>query len=69
MVTTRSAVRNEDGQDVVFVVARGRAERRAVTVSGLQNDDATLSAGLAGGEKVVVNPPAELKDKAKVSEK
>jgi HlyD family secretion protein len=44
----------------VFVVQSGRAERRAVTVIGTQNDDSVLSAGVAAGESVAVDPPAGL---------
>ena len=60
---------NRDGHDVVFVVQDGHAERRAVTVSGTQDDDSALSAGVAGGEKVVVDAPADLKDGMAVKEK
>jgi hypothetical protein len=33
------------------------------------NDEATITAGVSGGEKIVVNPPSTLKDGAKVKEK
>ena len=54
---------------MVFIARNGRAERRAVTVSDAQGDAAVLSAGLSAGEKVIVNPPADLKDGAAVQEK
>jgi HlyD family secretion protein len=69
VIIPKSAVQNRDGRDVVLVVQNGRAERRAVTVSAAENDEATISAGLSVNEKVVVEPPQELKDGAAVKEK
>ncbi|HEV2328092.1 MAG TPA: efflux RND transporter periplasmic adaptor subunit [Verrucomicrobiae bacterium] len=68
VLVPKSAVREQDGQDVVFVVQDGRAERRAVTVNDTQDDDSILSAGVAPGESVVTNAPAELKDGMAVRE-
>ncbi|HEX7576846.1 MAG TPA: efflux RND transporter periplasmic adaptor subunit, partial [Verrucomicrobiae bacterium] len=65
----KTAVQSRDGRDVVFIVQKGHAERRAVTVVDTQGDDAVLSAGVSAGEKVIVNPPADLKDGAAVQEK
>ena len=58
----KSAVRSQDGRDVVFVVLNGRAERRAVTVIDTQGDDSELSAGVSAGESVIVDSPAGLTD-------
>jgi HlyD family secretion protein len=58
----KGALQNRDGKDIVFVVQHGRAERRAVTVIGTQNDDSELSAGVAAGESVIADPPAGLAD-------
>jgi HlyD family secretion protein len=69
VLVPKSAVQNQDGRDVVFVVQHGRAERRAVTVSDTQGDDSVLSAGVAGGEKVIAEPPAGLTDGMAVKEK
>ena len=65
----KDAVLSRDGRDVVFVVRDGHAERRAVTVTDTQNDDSVLSAGVAAGEKIVVNAPANLQDGMAVKEK
>jgi RND family efflux transporter MFP subunit len=62
----RAALRQEGGQDVVFVVKDGRLERRAVKVAAAPGDPAQVEAGLAAGESVVVAGPAELEDGAKV---
>ena len=69
VVLPKNALLNQDGHDVVFVLQNGRAERRAVTVSRTENDDAVLSAGVADGETVIVDAPAELKDGMAVKEK
>ena len=69
VIVPKNSVLSRDGRDVVFVVNDGRAERRAVTVIDTQGDDSVLSAGVNGGEKVVVNPPANLQDGMVVKEK
>ena len=62
VIIPKSAVLNRDGRDVVFVVSNGHAERRAVNVTDTQGDDSILSAGVAAGEIVIINAPADLKD-------
>jgi len=62
----RAAVRNEEGQDVVFVVRDGRVERRAVRTAAARGEDVEILAGVTGGEVVVVGGPAELKDGQRV---
>ena len=69
VVVPKSAIQQQDGRDVVLVVQQGRVERRAVTVSGAQNDEALLSAGLTAGEKVVLDWPQGLKEGLTVKEK
>ncbi len=69
VMVPKSALRSLDGRDVVFVVQNGRAERRVVTVNGAQDNDVTLSAGVAAGEQVVVEGPVNLADGAAVKEK
>jgi len=69
VVVPHNAVLSLDGRDVVFVIQNGRAERRAVTVAGTQGEESELSAGLAAGEKVAVDPPAGLADGAGVDER
>jgi RND family efflux transporter MFP subunit len=69
VIVPKNSVLNRDGRDVVFVVQDGHAERRAVAVTDTQNDDSVLSAGVAAGEKVIVDAPADLKDGMAVKEK
>ena len=53
-------MQQQKGRDVVLVVQNGRAERRAVTVSSSLNDEVVLSAGIAAGERVIIDPPPGL---------
>jgi HlyD family secretion protein len=65
----RAAVREQDGRTYVFVARDGRAERRAVTLGGPPTGDAVATAGLAAGERVILDPPAALTDGAAIAEK
>jgi len=68
VVIPRAAVRKDGGRDVVFVVQSGnRLERRAVGLAAGVGDEAVVTSGLAAGERVVVEGPADLKDGASVS--
>jgi HlyD family secretion protein len=69
MIVPKNALQHQDDQDVVFVVQNDHAERRAVTVSGTQDNDVIISAGVSGGEHVIVDSPPDLKDGAAVKEK
>jgi RND family efflux transporter MFP subunit len=64
----KSAVRQHDGRDVVWVVRDGRAERRAVTVGTTRGDDVAIAAGLSGGERIVVDRTDHLAEGARVTE-
>jgi len=66
LAVPRAALRQVGGQDVVYVVKGGRVERRAVKVATAPGDPAQIEAGLAAGESVVVEGPAELEDGGKV---
>ena len=60
-----SAVR--DG--AVFEVVGGKALRKTIKVAGTTSQGVEVSEGLIGGEDVIVNPPASLKDGQKVRPK
>jgi len=64
----KSAIQQQDGRKVVFVVQNNRAERRAVTVRSTSGNESELSAGVVAGEKVILNSPPGLNDGAKVKE-
>lgn len=53
----------------VFIVVDGKAVRRQVQASSTSQQGATISNGLIGGEDLIVNPPADLKDGQKVRPK
>jgi HlyD family secretion protein len=53
-----AAVRN----DFVFVVLDGKAIRRTVKTGGVTSQGIRVDEGLIGGEDVIVNPPADLKE-------
>jgi RND family efflux transporter MFP subunit len=56
----KSAVRQDDGQPIVFVLTGETVERRAVRVGGTDGDRIEIVAGLRAGERVVVAPPQAL---------
>lgn len=53
----------------VFVVADGRAVRRAVKTGGTSSQGIQIQDGLNGGEDIILNPPADLKDGGRVKSK
>jgi HlyD family secretion protein len=68
VLVPKTALHQQEGRDIVFVVQNGQAERRAVSVNNVTGDEALLSAGLSSGEKVVIDSPAGLADRVKVRE-
>ncbi|MBI4916243.1 MAG: efflux RND transporter periplasmic adaptor subunit [Acidobacteria bacterium] len=66
VLVPRSAVRNEAGSPVVFLVREGRLERRAVKVGADRGADVEVLAGLSDGEQVVAVGPADLEDGQRV---
>jgi len=68
VLVPKAAIRQQDGRDVVLVVEGGRAKRRAVTVASTSANESEISAGLAAGERVVIEGPGDLTDGAIVKE-
>jgi HlyD family secretion protein len=62
----KGAVRNENGASYVFVVRDQTVERRAVQTGGTDGDRLEVTAGLKGGDRVVVSPPAQLAEGAQI---
>ena len=56
----------ENGSSYVFVVRDNTVERRAVQMGGSDGDRLEVRAGLKGGDRVVVSPPAELAEGAEM---
>ena len=68
MTIPKSAIRQRDGRDIVWVVRGGRAEQRAVTVGTTRGEEVAVVAGLSGGERIVVDRTDHLEDGARVTE-
>jgi RND family efflux transporter MFP subunit len=66
LLVPASAVVKRDGIDVVFVVHDDTVERRAVTVGRALRDEVEVQAELDEGARVVIAPPAELVDGARI---
>jgi len=59
----RSAVVRAGGADRVFVVGPGNiAQARAITIADADPDEVVLSQGIDVGDRVVVDPPSDLRD-------
>jgi HlyD family secretion protein len=65
VVVPAAAVRD----NAVFVVIDGKAMRKQVVVSATTPEGVQVDSGLIGGEDVVLNPPADMKDGQKVRQK
>ncbi len=63
-----SAIRESAGKQYVLLVVDNMVERRAVATAGERGKDALVIAGLSGGDRVVVNPPAALAGGDRVKE-
>ncbi|HEY5805162.1 MAG TPA: efflux RND transporter periplasmic adaptor subunit [Lysobacter sp.] len=57
-----AAITTRDGKQLAFVVAEEKAMQREVTVGRSLGEDREITQGLAGGETVVLDPPASLAD-------
>jgi RND family efflux transporter MFP subunit len=57
-----SAVRQEGGKPIVFLVRDGKLERRAVTLGSQRGDDVQVLAGVNDGDPLVIKGPASLRD-------
>jgi hypothetical protein len=66
MLAPGSAIRTEGSTSVAFVVRGDVVERRAVAMGDADGDRFEIRAGLQAGDRVVLNPPADLTDGAKV---
>lgn len=67
-VVPPGAVRERDGRKFVFLSFNGKALSREIHVIG-QRGGAVLVDGLTGGEEIVLNPPADLKEGDRITVK
>ena len=58
----QAAIRQDAGEDVIYVMRDGKAQRRVVALGGLRGDERQVQSGVAAGESVIVEAPATLKD-------
>jgi RND family efflux transporter MFP subunit len=69
LVVPAAAVVKRGGADVVFVYDEGNVRQTSVKVGAAVGDDLELESHIPTGTKVILSPPADLKDGAKVKEK
>jgi HlyD family secretion protein len=62
----KNGVRTDGGSQVVFVANGDVVERRAVRLGNAKNDRVEVVSGLAPGERIVLDPPAGLKDGSRI---
>jgi HlyD family secretion protein len=68
MLVPKTAVRNDNGQNVLFVMRNdGRVERRAVRTGGEDGAQLEIVTGVTRGEQVVAPLPPAIKDGAQVA--
>jgi RND family efflux transporter MFP subunit len=65
MVAANAVVQGAGGAHV-WVIENGRVTSRAIEVGDTRDDQVEVRSGLGGGESIVVQPPAGLKDGARV---
>ena len=58
----QSAVHDENGKNVVFLVKDDKTERRAVTLGAKRGSDTEVIAGITAGDTLVVKGPGNLRD-------
>jgi RND family efflux transporter MFP subunit len=62
-----AAVRRVNDASYVFVVREDTVERRAIRTGGTDGERLEVVAGLAAGERVVLSPPADLAEGARIT--
>jgi HlyD family secretion protein len=58
----KSAVRDENGKKIVFLMKDDKAERRAVTLGADRGSDTEVIAGVTAGDTLIVRGPENLRD-------
>lgn len=69
LVVPASAVVKRNGADVIFVYDEGDVRQTSVKVGEAVGDGKALETQIPAGTKVILSPPADLKDGQKVKEK
>jgi len=63
----KGAVKTDGASSYVFLVTQDTVERRAIKTGGTDGDRLEVTAGLKGGNRVVVAPPPELAEGMKIT--
>ncbi len=66
VLVPQAALRDDNGQRIVYLYRDGRVERRAVRVGGTRGSEQEVLAGVTGGDQVVVSGFEGLRDGARV---
>jgi RND family efflux transporter MFP subunit len=66
MLVPAAAIVKRDGADIAFVFEGDKVAQRKVARGIAHGDDVEVTEGLAGGDIVVLNPPNDLRDGARV---
>jgi HlyD family secretion protein len=62
----KGAVQSDNGASFVYLVQQDTVERRAIKTGGTDGDRLEVTAGLKGGDRVVISPPAGLAEGVKI---
>lgn len=66
LVVPEGALKSEGDRSYLFVVNGESAERRAVSVGGTAAGGRAIASGVRAGDRVVLDPPPELRDGARI---
>jgi len=56
----KGAVKSDNGASYVYLVQQNTVERRAIKIGGTDGDRIEVTAGLKGGDRIVISPPPKL---------
>jgi len=68
VLVPQSAISENGGKYYVMVVVDNTAEQRAVATAGERGKEMLVTAGISGGDKVIINAPTGLQDGMRVKE-
>ena len=68
VLVPQSAVSKNGDKHYVLLVIDDMVERRAVAIAGERGKDILVTSGLSGGERVIINAPADIENGAEVKE-
>ncbi len=62
----KGAVKSDNGASYVYLVQQNTVERRAIKIGGTDGDRIEVTAGLKGGDRIVISPPPKLAEGIKI---